>query len=102
MTRRPPRSTLFPYTARFRSHLGQLRGGNEDVVAAGLRHAVDHEMPATRAVIPEIVLGEVSSVHISRPEPNRCRNPCLAMAQTYAHVLDRADRCCIGRRPHRE
>src|SRR2546430_10379719 len=25
MIRRPPRSTLFPYTTLFRSHLGQLR-----------------------------------------------------------------------------
>src|SRR5437867_11975061 len=29
VTRRPPRSTLFPYTTLFRSHLGQRRPAND-------------------------------------------------------------------------
>src|SRR5437667_3470058 len=32
MIRRPPRSTLFPYTTLFRSPSGSLRRGNEDQV----------------------------------------------------------------------
>src|SRR5256886_10110321 len=45
MIRRPPRSTLFPYTTLFRSHgvgrlhgEGQLGGGARDDVERGTRH----------------------------------------------------------------
>src|SRR3989441_4439605 len=38
MIRRPPRSTLFPYTTLFRSHLRTLRGQSSDAVAAYLGH----------------------------------------------------------------
>src|SRR3712207_6864653 len=34
MIRRPPRSTLFPYTTLFRSHTGMPVGGNADTDAA--------------------------------------------------------------------
>src|SRR5258706_11756544 len=34
MIRRPPRSTLFPYTTLFRSNLGILLGGKGDVEGA--------------------------------------------------------------------
>src|SRR5258708_14834368 len=45
MIRRPPRSTLFPYTTLFRSDIGQHRGiaGNQDGVAAE-RLDVDPEL----------------------------------------------------------
>src|SRR3712207_4565995 len=36
MIRRPPRSTLFPYTTLFRSWLGDLAGGRADVDGAHL------------------------------------------------------------------
>src|SRR2546430_5887739 len=39
MIRRPPRSTLFPYTTLFRSLEGRQHGERRDVAAA---HAVDH------------------------------------------------------------
>src|SRR5260370_10970042 len=35
MIRRPPRSTLFPYTTLFRSEMGRGNGGSETAVAAG-------------------------------------------------------------------
>src|SRR5260221_8834105 len=39
MIRRPPRSTLFPYTTLFRSPLGrQLRAGRQALEAKALRH----------------------------------------------------------------
>src|SRR2546422_8378898 len=34
MIRRPPRSTLFPYTTLFRSHHAGLRGGGDDLGGA--------------------------------------------------------------------
>src|SRR3712207_8139082 len=36
MIRRPPRSTLFPYTTLFRSSSGRMRRANATVVAAAL------------------------------------------------------------------
>src|SRR5690349_23202312 len=39
MIRRPPRSTLFPYTTLFRSHRLDLRGG------VGSRHHLDGGLP---------------------------------------------------------
>src|SRR3712207_7697996 len=43
MIRRPPRSTLFPYTTLFRSGLGDVDGGLlEGVVDLGEHHALFH------------------------------------------------------------
>src|SRR2546430_10235929 len=43
MIRRPPRSTLFPYTTLFRSLLAELHGGaDRQVVHGSLGGAVDH------------------------------------------------------------
>src|SRR5256885_16637776 len=41
MIRRPPRSTLFPYTTLFRSRHGEVRGGPAGVVL--LRGEVGHD-----------------------------------------------------------
>src|SRR3712207_8393008 len=50
MIRRPPRSTLFPYTTLFRSHLlgrdvAELAAGDQDLAARGLEllHQHAHE-----------------------------------------------------------
>src|SRR5256884_1870213 len=42
MIRRPPRSTLFPYTTLFRSHLSPLPAEDEDPEVTKLRAALDH------------------------------------------------------------
>src|SRR3712207_7422553 len=42
MIRRPPRSTLFPYTTLFRSHLGTRVGGHGG--DAHLRHHLEHAL----------------------------------------------------------
>src|SRR6266498_5082735 len=39
MIRRPPRSTLFPYTTLFRSHLAQPRRGHRGTALAGERRS---------------------------------------------------------------
>src|SRR5437016_11003440 len=39
MIRRPPRSTLFPYTTLFRSRSDRLREGPRNSRRAGIRHA---------------------------------------------------------------
>src|SRR3989442_4591834 len=46
MIRRPPRSTLFPYTTLFRSLLGEpLRRGGADVARADDGDLVEHHPP---------------------------------------------------------
>src|SRR3712207_6937102 len=40
MIRRPPRSTLFPYTTLFRSHVGKLADGNPVDPRRGARRIV--------------------------------------------------------------
>src|SRR2546426_3267593 len=43
MIRRPPRSTLFPYTTLFRSHVQAVRrAGGKAVGEIELRHDLDH------------------------------------------------------------
>src|SRR5437016_11827985 len=43
MIRRPPRSTLFPYTTLFRSHAGDdAKAVDDENVGAQVRHAIGH------------------------------------------------------------
>src|SRR5256885_5874705 len=46
MIRRPPRSTLFPYTTLFRSSAAdRARGGDSRLFASGMRHQTDGKLP---------------------------------------------------------
>src|SRR5260221_9003695 len=54
MIRRPPRSTLFPYTTLFRSLSFFLRALRPDVTDVLPRHQLEHCGQAEHAVIPEI------------------------------------------------
>src|SRR2546425_9381861 len=68
MIRRPPRSTLFPYTTLFRSRLGDAR----DVAVRDLERRAVHdpvgdrpaEQPVVRVDLPEAI-GERSEEHTS-------------------------------------
>src|SRR2546430_2855933 len=66
MIRRPPRSTLFPYTTLFRSHRREhpTRTGSEDEFLAGLDAAVE-----------ELLTEEIAALGfgIPRAEPERDR-----------------------------
>src|SRR5258707_11045842 len=62
MIRRPPRSTLFPYTTLFRSEsVGQVRAG-EGASAGGLIAAV-HEL------VQHATCGDQTVLHLDRPRP---------------------------------
>src|SRR2546427_5435207 len=58
MIRRPPRSTLFPYTTLFRSRAGRIRFGGAEIVGL-LPHAI---VERGLAVVPE---GRRSEEHTS-------------------------------------
>src|SRR3989442_12018176 len=74
MIRRPPRSTLFPYTTLFRSQLTleELRAGVEEAVRAGRRvaahaHGAEGMKNALRAGVHSIRSEEHTSELQSRP-----------------------------------
>src|SRR2546429_6247617 len=54
MIRRPPRSTLFPYTTLFRSALGSHR----QLVQVG----IEHQVPASRADVTDLHQGILREV----------------------------------------
>src|SRR5258705_12530118 len=53
MIRRPPRSTLFPYTTLFRSGVGESRPGLLAVSLPSLtiRHRAEHDAARARAIV---------------------------------------------------
>src|SRR3712207_8187195 len=60
MIRRPPRSTLFPYTTLFRSQLGRTvlsRGAEEPAAEAvkdvAVRHAVRRDVHVVAVLVPQ-------------------------------------------------
>src|SRR3989441_11503514 len=59
MIRRPPRSTLFPYTTLFRSELGV---GNKDQIVGELRRAMQQVCKATEIISHLRTFGRVASV----------------------------------------
>src|SRR3712207_8756207 len=67
MIRRPPRSTLFPYTTLFRSPGLAVQAEDVDRVALLARHARRHLLVLVRGV------GDAR--HVSRPAAARHRDP---------------------------
>src|SRR2546422_2743469 len=76
MIRRPPRSTLFPYTTLFRSHPpGRGRGGQE--CGAGQRARGRHEMTS----------GEVVG-HRAKMGPDGVSATCAARTRSEEHTSE--------------
>src|SRR5260370_20069460 len=79
MIRRPPRSTLFPYTTLFRSHICEPvfgRRGTEDprlrlFLQTGARDCAAHRPPPLRAVIaqhPRFAFAYPAAANLGRSE----------------------------------
>src|SRR3989442_14870809 len=83
MIRRPPRSTLFPYTTLFRSALGRAEAAGVDVraLAAGRRHLGGRGADEERAEAVEIGLPLVPVARVRLADPVRA-----------LHVLDERER----------
>src|SRR2546430_11924137 len=60
MIRRPPRSTLFPYTTLFRSLLAAL------FVPVGLPYSSFYDLPAQVVALPAEKAGQVSPLQVDR------------------------------------
>src|SRR3712207_8202203 len=65
MIRRPPRSTLFPYTTLFRSVLGLLENGREAVavhrVVVGEHHADGHVATSGSTAVTRVPCGSAGA-----------------------------------------
>src|SRR5258708_23103178 len=68
MIRRPPRSTLFPYTTLFRSHLVWRRRGR----SAGARHDLDTRLDEQAEQLSEVRSEEHTS-ELQSPDHLVCR-----------------------------
>src|SRR3712207_736032 len=86
MIRRPPRSTLFPYTTRFRRHLRRPLGrqalrGVDQGPARGY-HVVDHDRPLALDLADDVrhlrLVGPVAHLVHDCPGSLRCPASCLA------------------------
>src|SRR2546430_8664038 len=65
MIRRPPRSTLFPYTTLFRSHRGAARRGAGRARRAHLRHSAPLQLRARRPLAAPALRAARSEEHTS-------------------------------------
>src|SRR3712207_9317504 len=86
MIRRPPRSTLFPYTTLFRSHewfvveaLGgeprpeEHHGGENEAQGKRHPHGLDYGAPHPRGVLPGPMMRHVAHHAVLHPEPTEDR-----------------------------
>src|SRR2546421_8770120 len=85
MIRRPPRSTLFPYTTLFRSHLEHLRAGRGFDRPHGVVRAPERDLRPVRR--------PAHAVH--RVECDRCGNLQLLRSEEHTSELQsRSDLVC--------
>src|SRR2546430_9050837 len=71
MIRRPPRSTLFPYTTLFRSRVVQFGAANDQRVLARSIRVDQHERPET--VIGDPLPGQRPARDVPRDDETRVR-----------------------------
>src|SRR5256885_12982536 len=87
MIRRPPRSTLFPYTTLFRSHLAVARGQQQQGVLVVGRHALSaHRVQRRRSPV-----GDRSEEHTSE-----LQSPCNLVCRL---LLEKKTPRCRSRLP---
>src|SRR5687767_15251847 len=87
MIRRPPRSTLFPYTTLFRSNRPVAVGNDRHPIGKGALHAVEGHQPLARAGLargepgsgdPGQVIGVLGLAQLERSEEHTSELQSLA------------------------
>src|SRR5256885_11098051 len=92
MIRRPPRSTLFPYTTLFRSRVDHRRAPRHERIAARRRGAQARRPPprggrtagAIRGPLPPRVLGRAAAADRDRPDRKSTRLNSSHLVISYA------------------
>src|SRR5256885_12942644 len=83
MIRRPPRSTLFPYTTLFRSHLWRFVGGARDGAAARKGHGA-----CQRAGLEHM--------HRSEEHTSELQSPCNLVCRLLLEKKNRVATCSLN------
>src|SRR3712207_8366219 len=90
MIRRPPRSTLFPYTTLFRSGSGQLLGADAEHrrLSGHLLAAVGAAVPpATVRPPPSVLVGVIAgAAHHHRPAVERRDRKSTRLNSSHANI----------------
>src|SRR5258708_28986407 len=73
MIRRPPRSTLFPYTTLFRSRAAHPRSGAEQPDAASSRTQDQHRRTDNFPIVARSVRSEEHTSELQSPDHLVCR-----------------------------
>src|SRR3989449_8253338 len=85
MIRRPPRSTLFPYTTFFRSHRAQRARGNHQVVLAYLEDPASRTDRLGRGVVAE---------GLAREQPSALGEVCKRSEEHTSELQSRLHLVC--------
>src|SRR2546422_11592904 len=89
MIRRPPRSTLFPYTTLFRSLVDQVAPGHVLAAPGAHLHPVVHAPVAVRAdVLEPVAVAPLLRPAAPRTGPHRVHHPAPASPATAALILE--------------
>src|SRR5256885_3300531 len=100
MIRRPPRSTLFPYTTLFRSKGGQLRGCIGNVHAGGPLYRSAGECAISAAVgdprFMPLTTAELPFVEFERSEEHtsELQSPCNLVCRLLLEKKKKTEKTC--------
>src|SRR3712207_8206086 len=86
MIRRPPRSTLFPYTTLFRSLLGKTMQVLYDNASMLLRDPADQIAEELRVVLAPLTLEELTRVWEALQEPYRLDRKSTRLNSSHANI----------------
>src|SRR2546429_7387767 len=98
MIRRPPRSTLFPYTTLFRSALARIDPGLAAPLAelTPVAGAVLAEVPPAERLAALALVEEVRSEEHTSELQSRLHLVCRLLLEKQIHI-DQTPRICVGR-----
>src|SRR5256885_7098300 len=99
MIRRPPRSTLFPYTTLFRSRVGRSRGVEVKSTAGGSGRGIEHGLDGQGgwALIQPVSIRSIRSIRVLDRKSTRLNSSHLVIS--YAVFCLKKKKSTISRMP---
>src|SRR2546426_4895864 len=97
MIRRPPRSTLFPYTTLFRSRLPLEDGGGEEACRRAMRRVFGNVEGEVRllGVVPAADRRPTIEVWRSEEHTSELQSPCNLVCRLLLEKKKNEHMCCI-------